>query len=236
MSISVKGLSFSYEKLAVLDGVDLEIAPGRFVGIFGPNGGGKTTFLNLLIGQLKPEKGSIILAGKSPKDAITQVGYVPQIRRFDRQFPISVLEVVLQGILSKLSWWGFFTKEQKDKARSALAQVDLLHKEKDSFGTLSGGEMQRALIARALVGEPKILLLDEATAHVDLSTQRQILELLIKLKGSMTILMVTHDLQMIVNEAETLVCINRKLNLYEREEVCRHFSIGLYHPPRKSDG
>lgn len=235
MTIAVKSLSFSYEKAPVLEEINLEVPMGRFVGVFGPNGGGKTTFLNLLIGQLKPDKGSISLNGLSPRAARDQIGYVPQIRRFDRQFPISVLEVVLQGALSKLSWWGGFSKEVRDEARRALEQVNLLHKENLSFSTLSGGEMQRVLIARALVSQPKILLLDEATAHVDLETQRQILELLLKLKGSMTILMVSHDLQMIVNDAELLVCINRRLTFYEREEMCRHFSIGLYHPPRKKD-
>lgn len=232
MSIDVHGLSFSYEKTPILENIDCSIPKGRFVGVFGPNGGGKTTFLNLLTGQLDPDAGSISLLGLTPKEARDKVGYVPQMRRFDKQFPITVLEVVLQGALQQLSWWGGFPSLVHQEALAALEKVNLLHKAKDAFGTLSGGEMQRALIARALLGKPEILLLDEATANIDIATQRNILALLASLKGQITILMVTHDLQTIVNETDLMICINRKLTYYQREEVCRHFSIGLYHPPR----
>lgn len=229
MTIVIDGLSFSYEKTAILEKIDLQVSQGHFIGVFGPNGGGKTTLLKLLCALLRPNEGKISLLGMSPKLARKEIGYVPQTKRFDRQFPISVLEVVLQGALSTLSLWGTYAKETKEKARGSLERVGLLHKEQHAFGTLSGGEVQRVLIARALLGEPKILLLDEATAHVDLVTQRQILDLLVSLKGTMTIVLVTHDLQMIVNEADLLVCVNRRLTPYPREEVCRHFAIGLYH-------
>ena len=189
----------------------------------------KQPFSNFFVGFFDQMREKFLCSGLPPKFARKQMGYVPQAKRFDRQFPISVLEVVLQGALSTLSLWGNYAKEIKDKARAALEMVGLLFKEQHAFGTLSGGEVQRVLIARALLGKPKILLLDEATAHVDLTTQRQILDLLLSLKGIMTILLVTHDLQMIVNEADLLVCVNRRLTPYPREEVCRHFAIGLYH-------
>ncbi len=231
MTVDVNALCFSYDKSPVLEDASLKIACGDYAVIFGPNGGGKTTFLKLLIGGLKPTGGTIALMGQEPAKVRDKLGYVPQVQRFDRQFPISVLELVLQGCLSQLRWWGSYPPEAKDAARAALAQVDLLHKEKDAFGTLSGGEMQRALIARALVGNPEILLLDEATAHVDQKTQILIYDLLLKMKGKMTILMVTHDLQPILEKATRLVCINRRLTLYAKEEMCGHFALGLYHPP-----
>jgi zinc transport system ATP-binding protein len=229
LSIAVKNLSFTYEKSPVLEGLNLSVTPGRFVGIFGPNGGGKTTFLKLLIGLLPPRAGEISLLGLSPKEARDQIGYVPQIKRFDKQFPLSVVEVVLQGALAELTWWGSYPKSAYEEALSSLSKVGLLHKAKAAFGTLSGGEMQRVLILRALLGKPKILLLDEATAHIDGQSQEQILELLLELKETVTILMVTHDLQMMLSSAEELICINRSLTPYVKEEVCNHFAVGLYH-------
>lgn len=230
MSIVVEDLSFNYDETPILERVNLTVAKGHFIGIFGPNGGGKTTFLKVLIGLLKPKKGNLSLCGFKPKLARDQIGYVPQIKQFDKQFPITTLEVVLQGALSKLTGWGSYPKETKDKARFLLEKMSLLHKEKTAFGTLSGGEMQRVLIARALVSSPQILLLDEATTHIDLTVQRQVMDLLLSFKGKMTILMISHDLQLIVNEADLLFCMNRQLTSYQREEICRHFSIGLYHP------
>lgn len=235
MTIAVDHLWFSYDKLPVLEDISLNVKKGEFIGIFGPNGGGKTTFLNLLIGRLKPDSGTLKLLGHSPEEVRDKIGYVPQVKRFDRKFPISVLDVVLQGALSKLSWLGYMPAKVRQHGRDVLQRVGLQHKEKDAFGTLSGGEMQRVLIARALVGDPEILLLDEATAHVDASAAEQIIKILLQLKGEITILMVTHDLQMMVNQAGRLICIQKTLTSYGRQEVCSHFSLGLYHPPKTTD-
>jgi zinc transport system ATP-binding protein len=232
--IAVRDLKFSYDKAPILENVHFTIEPGEFIGIFGPNGGGKTTLLKLLMGMLKPDHGDIELLGKEPQHTRGQIGYVPQILRFDKDFPISVLEVVLMGCLSKLHWWGGFPKGTKEVAFEALQKVGLADFAKASFGTLSGGQAQRALIARAIVNHPKILLLDEPTASVDPVAEQEIHQLLAELNRTMTIVMVTHDLQSIIDKAKRLLCVHRQVTTMQAKEVCEHFALGLYHTPLSS--
>ncbi len=229
--IEVKDLSFEYENNPILARVNLNVKKGEFLAIFGPNGGGKTTFLKLLLGFLKPDSGEITIFGTSPRKARGRISYVPQVAQFDRQFPLSVLDLVLMGCLSKSTIWGTLPKNAKQKALEALDKVGLLDKQAQAFGTLSGGQAQRALIARALVSEPSILFLDEPTASVDPEAEAQIHHLLLRLKGTMTILMVTHDLQGIIEKADRMLCIHRTLISYTPKEVCEHFAVGLYHAP-----
>lgn len=235
-AIFVEHLSFQYDKnIPTLENVHFEILEGEFVGIFGPNGGGKTTLLKLLMGLLSPHQGKIQLFGhSSPQELRHWIGYVPQALHFDRDFPISVLEIVLMGVLQKLSWWGTYPPEAKKQALEALEQVGLAHKAKAVFGTLSGGEAQRTLIARAIVGNPKLLLLDEPTASVDPQAQQSIYEQLTTLTKTMTILMVTHDLQTIIDKVEKLLCVNKQISCLTVKEVCEHFALGLYHTPLTS--
>jgi zinc transport system ATP-binding protein len=232
MAIKSNNLFFQYEETPILENVSFVIAPGEFVGIFGPNGGGKTTLLKLLLGFLKPQKGSLEILGESPKVAREKMGYVPQISHLDRQFPITVLEVVMMGCLDK-SPWHSYTKDAKEKAREALNQVGMLDFQNHSFGTLSGGQAQRVLIARALVSKPTILLLDEPTASVDASAEESIYKLLEHLKGTMTIIMVTHDLQVMMQKVDRFICVHRDVTSYSQAQVCDHFAQGLYHPPLK---
>ncbi|MBS0629905.1 MAG: ATP-binding cassette domain-containing protein [Verrucomicrobia bacterium] len=223
MTIAVQDLSFSYDKKTpVLEEIEFRIENGQFIGVFGPNGGGKTTLLMLLLGLLNPTKGKLIAQGR--------IGYVPQVRRFDRQFPISVLEVVLQGCLADYRGWGNFSAEAKKRAFEALEKVGLADKARAPFGTLSGGQIQRTLIARALASNPEILLLDEATVGIDPEALSEIFKFLISLKGELTVLMVTHELQVIGREMDQLFCIDRTLTLYSPEQICQHFALGLYHP------
>jgi zinc transport system ATP-binding protein len=229
--IEIKNLEFRYDKTQILQHIDLSVSKGAFVGIFGPNGGGKTTFLKLLMGFLRPSQGEILLFGSQPKSQRKKIGYVPQIARFDRQFPISVLEVVLMGCLSKASWWGGCPPHLKHKAKEKLALVGLPDKHNVPFGTLSGGQAQRALIARAIVNDPELLLLDEPTASIDPDAETLIFQLLMQLKETMTILMVTHDLQGIINKADRLLCVNHRIVSYLPKEICEHFALGLYHAP-----
>ena len=215
--------------------MSLCIHKGEFVGLFGPNGGGKTTLLQLIMGFLTPTRGSIRLFDHSPKKMRTHIGYVPQHVRFDRAFPISVLEVVLLGCLSKLSWWGRFLPESKERARYALEKVALSHKASFPFGTLSGGEAQRVLIARAIVDQPQLLLLDEPTSSVDPHAEQTIYQLLLELNKTMTILMVSHDLQTILNKVQRFICVHRRVTTFETRQVCEHFALGLYHTPLTSN-
>lgn len=229
--IQLEHVHFAYAETPILSNVNLIINPGEYIGIIGPNGGGKTTLLKILMGFLKPTSGQIKILGTSPQGARSQIAYVPQIQRFDREFPISVLEVVLSGCLSKLPWYGKFSSEDKEAAKQALKQVRLSPFQNRPFGTLSGGQAQRALIARALVSKPKLLLLDEPTANVDSQAEADIYDILRGLRGSMTVLMVTHNLTAVIEQVERVILVQNKVILLKPEEVCQHFAMGLYHAP-----
>lgn len=229
--VNFEHVAFSYQDAPVLKNVTFTIKEGEFVGIIGPNGGGKTTLLKLIMGFLKPNTGSIQIFGKAPLISLKSIAYVPQTARFDRQFPISVMELVLSGRLSTLPWHGQYSQKDKLKALDALERVGLTHLKEAAFGTLSGGQAQRALIARALVSEPKLLLLDEPTASVDAQAEADIYNILESLKGQMTMIMVTHDLAAVVNKLERVILVQGGAISLRPEEVCEHFAVGLYHGP-----
>jgi zinc transport system ATP-binding protein len=231
--IQIEHLDFAYGETLALQDVCLTVCKGEFIGLFGPNGGGKTTLLKLLMDFLAPTRGTVHLFGSSPKAMRTRIGYVPQHRRFDSTFPISALEVVLLGCLSKLRW-GHFSFQLKERAREALQRVGLSHKASVPFGTLSGGEAQRVLIARAIVNAPELLLLDEPTSNIDPQAEQLIYQLLAELNQTMTILMVSHDLQTILNRVRRFICIQRRVTPIATKELCEHFALGLYHTPLTS--
>ncbi|MGE3954369.1 MAG: metal ABC transporter ATP-binding protein [Parachlamydiales bacterium] len=229
--VSFEGVDFSYGRSPVVKGATFSIEAGEFIGLIGPNGGGKTTLLRLLMGLLEPTRGEILLFGTTPQEGIRRVGYVPQNLPFDRQFPISTLELVLGGRLSRTPWYGRYGRGNREAALGALDLVELRGKASSSVASLSGGELQRALIARALASEPELLLLDEATAHVDHPTQTLIYNLLSHLAGKTTIVMVTHDLEAAIHRVDRILCAQREVSALSKEQVCEHFALGLYHPP-----
>ncbi len=229
-AVKFKDVSFAYRDSYVLRNVNIEIGTGESVGIIGPNGGGKTTLLNLIMGFITPTVGTIEVFGQSPGIQSKKIAYVPQNLRFDRQFPISVMELVLTGRLSRLPWYGVYRKEDKEAALAALEKVNLAGLSQRSFGTLSGGQMQRALIARALASEPSLLLLDEPTASVDSKAEADIYELIASLQKKLTILMVTHDLRASIEYVQRVICVQGTVLPLDRKDVCEHFALGLYHP------
>ena len=223
MQIEIDDLFFSYEKGTVLQRVHLQIEKGEFIGLIGPNGGGKTTLLKLLMGFLPPTRGTIKIRGT--------IGYVPQVARTDRDFPITLNELVLLGALSKTSFLGTYPKAVKERANQLIEQLGLTSDKHKMFGSLSGGLAQRALLAMALLSDPDLLLLDEPTAHIDRASTALILELLEGLKGKKTILLVTHDLKTIIERVDRVLCVNREVSSFWPKEVCEHFAFGLYHTP-----
>jgi zinc transport system ATP-binding protein len=232
--IELDQVSFSYQSTPVLNQVSFQVYPGEFIGMIGPNGGGKTTLLKLILGFLKPSHGKIRVFGKPAGVHPTQpnrLAYVPQSIRFDRDFPISVEEVVLSGLISHLPWYGRFRSVDRHAAKQALENTGLAHLAEYPFGTLSGGQAQRVLIARALVSKPQLLLLDEPTASVDSQAEADIYAILNRLKGHMTILMVTHDLRVAIDQVERVLCVQGSVISLKPEEVCKHFAFGLYHMP-----
>jgi zinc transport system ATP-binding protein len=232
MTIKAENLCFHYDDATILENVAFEIHAGEFIGIFGPNGGGKTTLLKLMMGFLKPHLGKITIFNQPPSLAREKMGYVPQIFELDRQFPLTVLDVVMMGCLDK-SPLRSFLPNAREKAEMALSDMGLLDYQDRPFGSLSGGQTQRVLLARALVNGPTILLLDEPTASVDANAEEAITEKLELLKGTITLIMVTHNLQLILQKADRLLCVNRHITTYLPSEVCGHFTQGLYHPPQK---
>jgi len=229
--VSFKDVCFSYGEAPVLRGVSFEVMPSEFIGIIGPNGGGKTTILRLAMGFLEPQTGKIKLFDGSPKDNRHNVAYVPQSLRFDKQFPISVMELVLSGLLSRLPWYGMYSKKDKQEAAMALERMGIEEYSERAIGTLSGGQIQRALIARALVSQPKLLLLDEPTANVDAKAEADIYRILKELSKDISIMMVTHDLKTSIDQVDRVLCVQGTVASFKAKEVCEHFALGLYHAP-----
>lgn len=230
-AIEIKDLSFKYENENILENVSFAIDQNEFVGVIGPNGGGKTTLIKLILGFLPMQKGKIKIFGKNPKEMVHQIGYVPQLFNVDRHFPLSVLDLVMMGAVAKAPWFGFYPKEIKEKAKKLLAMVNLSRYEESSFGKLSGGQIQKALIAKALISDPKILILDEPTANIDLQSEKEIMKILCKELENRTILMVTHNIQMIVHNVQKALCVQKHVTCMFPKEICEHFALGLYHYP-----
>jgi zinc transport system ATP-binding protein len=217
--IRIEGLRFSFGLAPVLQEIDLEVSPGEFLGLVGPNAGGKSTLLKLILGLLRPQSGRIRVLGTSPRDARRQLGYVPQYPAFQRDFPISVEQVVLMGRLGLSPALGWYRRADREAAHRALAEVeagDLAHRR---IGTLSGGQLQRVLLARALVGEPKILILDEPTANIDHRLEGEIFELLAALNARLTILVVSHDIAFISSYVHRVACLNRTLVCHRTDAI-----------------
>jgi len=227
-AITISDLSHAYEKMTVLQGVNLEIAQGEFLGIIGPNGGGKTTLLRLIMGLLPIQRGKITLFGKEPALMRHRIGYVPQVNSIDRDFPITVLELVMLGALTHRFSYPPHTKE---KALELLDTFKLSPHASKAFSSLSGGLAQKALLARALLSDPDLLILDEPTANVDPASRIAIAEELENIRGEKTILLVTHDLHIIIERVDRILCVQTQANTYLPDAVCEHFALGLYHTP-----
>ncbi len=235
-AIQLIDLSCGYNGQPLLQGVNLTIPIGSYVGIFGPNGGGKTTLLQAMLGLLPPLQGEVLLLGRPPEESRHLVGYVPQAARIDRAFPITAEEVVLSGYVQRLSLFGKGIEEAKEASHQALKRVGMEHLARHPFGKLSGGEAQRILIARAIVDHPLLLLLDEPTSSIDPAAEKSILTLLRELRAQMTIVMVTHSLHTVLHEVETLLCVHREVCILSPQGVCEHFGLGLYHTPHQAAG
>lgn len=212
-AIRVKDVCFSYGSSEVLHNVSFEIPEKAFVAVVGPNGGGKTTLLRLLLGEMEPRYGSIEVMGKPPRDARRRVGVVPQSVAFDPDFPITVREAVLTGLVDSHLFGGFRASE-REAADRALEKVGLAGFGDRSFSELSGGERQRVVVAGALVADPALLLLDEPTANVDHATELGLMDLFHSLSEERTVLLVSHNLSVVAARATHLLCINRAVDLH----------------------
>jgi zinc transport system ATP-binding protein len=209
-AIALENVSYSYTRHTVLDDVTLTVPKGDFAMVVGPNGGGKTTLIKLILGLFTPTAGRVSLFGKKPDSAWSRVGYMPQYTHVDMAFPVSVLDVVLMGRLENARRWRY-TRQDREAARHALDEVGLSDRAKAPFSNLSGGQRQRVLIARALCGNPELLLMDEPTANVDPAAEASLFKILAGLNTRMTILVVSHDLGFVSKVVKSVICVNKKV-------------------------
>ncbi|MEJ2084192.1 MAG: ABC transporter ATP-binding protein [Acidobacteriota bacterium] len=213
----------------MLENVDLQVEPLDFLGLIGPNGGGKTTLLKLILGLVEPKKGEVHLLGQTPERARSRVGYVPQIARIDPSLAASVIDIVLMGRLSASSWGPRFGPTDLARAEAALIEtntIDLSHK---GLGELSGGQRQRVLIARALASEAEMLLLDEPTAGVDFHRERELLNLLHRLNERIPIVLVSHDIAIVTTHLKRAAWVQRTVTCYSAPDLSLEVMEGLYH-------
>lgn len=229
--IELRDVWAGYGHEPILTGVSLTLAERDFVGMVGPNGGGKTTLLKLLLGLLEPIRGEVRVMGERPAAGRRHVGYVPQVVTFDPDFPITVREIVLMGRLGRRSLFAGYNRVDRDSAGEAMRSMGIEHLADRAIGGLSGGERQRTFIARALASEPTILLLDEPTASVDSKVQAGVYELLRKLNERITILLVTHDIGVISSYVKTIGCLNRTLHYHGTRELTADMLEKAYHCP-----
>lgn len=230
-AIEMRGVCFSYGNSSVLENVSFVVKQGDFLGMIGPNGGGKTTLLLLLLGILKPRRGSIKVLGETPHHARHRVGYVPQNTDVNNSFPISAMDVALTGRLGRSRLGKRFSKTDRPMVEEALKKVGMWERRSTPIGNLSGGQRQRVLIARALVTEPEILFLDEPTAKVDPEFETSIYDFLKELNRKTTIVAITHDVGVISRYVKSVACVNRTVIFHEEAQITREMLDMAYQCP-----
>ena len=216
--IECKDVEVRYGPVTVLESVSFCVPERKTLCVVGPNGGGKSTLLKVILGLVRPSRGEVRVLGQSPRRSRLRVGYMPQHIHIDPLFPIDVEGIVRMGCL-RGNGWGFYSKSDRLATQRALEEVNLWEQRKESFINLSGGMKQRVLIARALVADPEILLLDEPTAMVDAHIEAKLLAHLKELHHRMTILLVSHDAAFVSNLVDEVLCVNRTAELHPVERV-----------------
>lgn len=226
--IELKDICFAYENQEVLHNVNFTVSKGDIVAIVGPNGGGKSTLIKLILGLISPKFGSLSVFGKNPEQVRKKIGYVPQYLIFDEAFPVTVLDVVLMGRIDA-HIAGPYRGKDRECAITALKKVSLENLAERPFSELSGGERQRVIIAQSLVSSPELLLLDEPTANVDSVVETQIYDLLKKLNEQITIVVVSHNLNVVTRHATHVACVNRTVSQFPMAELSESKLHSVYH-------
>ena len=231
-AIELKDVSFAYDiGPPALEHVSLTVEEGEFLGLVGPNGGGKSTLLKLVLGLLKPSSGEVRVAGGTAQAARRMIGYMPQYARYVRDFPISVEETVLLGRLGTTRLMGGYGVADREVAHRAMGETEVLDLRQRPLGTLSGGQVQRVLVARALACDPRILILDEPTANIDMRAETDIFDLFKLLNQRMTIVVVSHDIGFISRYVTRVACLNRTLLCHQPAPIGSDVIERLYGMP-----
>src|SRR5215218_4593131 len=229
--VEVRGVTFGYGREVVLDHVDLEIQPRDFLAIIGPNGGGKTTLLKVMLGLLQPWSGEVVYHLSSGPDSRGRLGYVPQFSTFDKDFPLRVSDMVLMGRLGSRGLLRPYSRADRAAADQALDRLGLRGIARAHVAEISGGQLQRVLIARALVASPDILFLDEPTASIDAESRETLRGLREDLNRTIPIVVVTHDVTSIATMVRRIACINRRLFYHGDPELSREVMEEVYGCP-----
>jgi zinc transport system ATP-binding protein len=232
-AIAISDLWFSYDGYPVLEDVNLSIPQGDFVSVIGPNGGGKTTLLKLMLGLLRPSRGEVQIFGLNPEKARPRVGYMPQHAQLDPQFPATVMDVALMGRLGHGRPFGPYSTRDKEAVMTALDQVGLRDFYKKPFASISGGQRQRLFIARALASEPDLLLLDEPTANLDAVMEGGLYELLQALNRKLTVVMVSHDLGFVSSLVKSVICVKCQVASHPTSELTAEIIDAMYGSPMR---
>ncbi len=230
-AVSIEGLTVRLNGRTVLEDIWLDVDERDFLGLIGPNGGGKSTLLKVILGLIKPSAGIVRVFGRDPVDARDLVGYLPQQSIFDQRFPVKVRDVVLMGRFPRIGLFKRYTRDDREIALKALEAVGMLDRADREIGSLSGGEQQRVFVARAIVSDPKLLLLDEPTAGVDVVQQKDFYDLLKELNRRMAIIMVSHDLTAISAHVEKVACLNQRLYYHGSKELTEEDLVKAYGCP-----
>lgn len=217
--VEIRNLSAGYGQNIILRDVNLSIQQFDFVGVIGPNGGGKTTLLKALLGLLSPISGEINFSESMTEGNSHRIGYLPQINNIDRKFPVTVFDVVRSGLMSRKRLTGRYNSEENDRANDLMLEMGISGIRNKAIGELSGGQIQRALLCRALVNSPKLLILDEPNTYVDNRFERELYEKLKVLNNKLAILLVSHDLGTISTYVKSYACVNGSLHYHSGNKV-----------------
>lgn len=229
--IEIRNLTAGYGRTVVLEDVSMSLEHNDFLAIIGPNGGGKTTLLKAILGMIEPIGGSIKIFGKDVKDGLRHIGYVPQKGNFDNRFPITVYDVVLMGTRNSKGIRPRYSSSCHEKAMEAMKTVSIENLAGKTLADLSGGQLQRALLARALAGGPDILLLDEPTASQDPQMKDCIYDSLKRINKDVSILIVTHDIGVVSSQVKRIACLNRKIIVHDEPLITPDMLQLGYHCP-----
>ena len=226
--IDVENVSYVYDRRPVIEDVSVSIDHKEFFSIIGPNGGGKTTLLRLILGLISTNRGRISVCGLPPKQGSRFAGYVPQNIHIDPSFPMTVRDIVATGLTTGRSFFPGYSRSQRQQVEQTLEQVQLTPFASSRFGELSGGQQKRCLIARALISDPRILILDEPTSHLDPEIEEKMFELLHILNETRTILLVSHDLNFVSRYVKRVLCLNKTAVCHETRALNETITRSLY--------
>lgn len=230
--VELNSVYAGYKDDIILNDVSFEIFDDDFIGIIGPNGGGKTTLLKVILGLIKPVKGTVSYFGDSNIERNNKIGFLPQVNQIDRKFPVSVYDVVLSGLIYNNKIYYKHSKADKLKAKETLERLDICNLRNMHIGELSGGQMQKVLLARAIVASPRLLILDEPNTFVDNKFEGELYEILVQLNKDMGIIIVSHDIGTISTYIKTIACVNRGLHYHKSNQISEE-QLASYNCPIK---